>query len=247
MKASLHPFYCLVLTTLGCAALLVGCQAPGKPGPAEERPEQVTDFTHLYKQNCAACHGENGQHGLAVSLNNPAYIAIAGEEAIRRATAQGGPGKLMPAFARQFGGTLTDRQVEILAAGIVQRWGRPRDFTGLTPPPYATTLSGNAEAGKVFYAGTCARCHDAVLKGTGPVTDSAYLALISDQGLRTAILSGHAEEGMPDWRNIAATPLTDQQVTDIVAWLASQRKTPEPAMPAVSTAPIVATKEKSHE
>jgi len=28
---------------------------------------------------------------------------------------------------------------------------------------------------------------------------------------------------MPDWRSDAAQPLTDQQVTDIVTWLASKR------------------------
>jgi hypothetical protein len=29
---------------------------------------------------------------------------------------------------------------------------------------------------------------------------------------------------MPDWRGFAKQPLTDSQVTDIVAWLSSQRK-----------------------
>jgi cytochrome c oxidase cbb3-type subunit 3/ubiquinol-cytochrome c reductase cytochrome c subunit len=35
---------------------------------------------------------------------------------------------------------------------------------------------------------------------------------------------------MPDWRNDSAQPLTDQQVTDIVAWLASHRA-PNPGQP----------------
>jgi cytochrome c oxidase cbb3-type subunit 3/ubiquinol-cytochrome c reductase cytochrome c subunit len=28
---------------------------------------------------------------------------------------------------------------------------------------------------------------------------------------------------MPDWRSDAAQPMTDQQITDILAWMASKR------------------------
>jgi cytochrome c oxidase cbb3-type subunit 3/ubiquinol-cytochrome c reductase cytochrome c subunit len=209
--------------------VLAGCHAPGKPGAAEPRPDRVMDFAKLYKQNCAACHGEDGKRGLAVSLSNPVYIAIAGKDAILNATAKGGPGKLMPAFAKSYGGALTDAQIEVLADGIVRYWGQPQLLAGKNPPSYAATLAGDASAGKADYTAYCARCHAAEATDkthmAGPIADANYLALISDQGLRTAILSGQPEEGMPDWRGIAPKPLTDRQVTDMVAWLASLRKT----------------------
>ena len=41
-------------------------------------------FRTLYKANCAACHGENGRDGAAISLANPVYLAIAGEENLRQ-------------------------------------------------------------------------------------------------------------------------------------------------------------------
>jgi cytochrome c oxidase cbb3-type subunit 3/ubiquinol-cytochrome c reductase cytochrome c subunit len=225
--------------------VLAGCRAPGKPEPAEPRPDQVTDFAKLYKQNCAACHGEEGKRGLAVSLANPVYIDLAGKEAIRNATAKGGPGKLMPAFAKRYGGLLTDAQIEALADGIVLHWGHPQLLAGQSPPSYAATLHGDAVEGKAAYTAYCSRCHDADAKThtAGPITDANYLALISDQGLRTAILSGRPEEGMPDWRGIAPKPLTDPQVTDIVAWLASLRK----AQASPNTATPATDKEKSHE
>ncbi len=231
----------IALAGLGSMVLVIaGCRAPGKPaaGPEVLRPQQVMDFNTLYKANCAACHGERGHHGNAVSLANPVYLAIAGRDAVYNATAKGGPGKLMPAFAQSHGGELTDQQVEILVDGIERRWGQPGLLAGTNPPPYAATLQGDAAAGAADFTTYCARCHGgengagnaAAPAGAkeptihaGPVTDPDFLALISDQSLRSTILAGRPDEGMPDWRGFRARPLTDQQVTDIVAWLATKR------------------------
>jgi cytochrome c oxidase cbb3-type subunit 3/ubiquinol-cytochrome c reductase cytochrome c subunit len=230
------------LAALGSLSL-AGCHAPGKPEPEVARPEQLQDFAPLYKQNCAACHGEEGRSGLAVSLANPVYIAIAGKQAILNATAKGGPGALMPAFARKHGGTLTDQQVEILAEGIIHHWGRSGVLGGETPPSYAATLTGDTSAGETAFHAYCARCHSASNESqpasvkkidAGSLTDPSYLALISDQSLRSTILSGRPDEGMPDWRGFTSHPLTDQQITDIVAWLASQRKTEKISRPGAS-------------
>jgi cytochrome c oxidase cbb3-type subunit 3/ubiquinol-cytochrome c reductase cytochrome c subunit len=61
----------------------------------------------------------------------------------------------------------------------------------------------------------------------GSLVDPAYLALISDQGLRSLIIAGQPEDGMPDWRSdrtgAGSRAMTDKEVTDIVAWLASHR------------------------
>ena len=58
----------------------------------------------------------------------------------------------------------------------------------------------------------------------GSIVDPSYLALISDQNLRSIIIAGRPDEAMPDWRSDCSnTPMTDQQITDILAWLASKR------------------------
>ena len=51
----------------------------------------------------------------------------------------------------------------------------------------------------------------------------AYLALVSDQYLRSTIIAGRPGDRMPDWRSYTPQPLTDQQITDVVAWLTSKR------------------------
>jgi cytochrome c oxidase cbb3-type subunit 3/ubiquinol-cytochrome c reductase cytochrome c subunit len=194
----------------------------------------VLDFPTLYKANCAACHGENGRNGAAISLANPAYLAVVGEEKLRDITAKGVPGKLMPPFVRSAGGMLTDQQTGVLAHGIVQQWSRPDLFAGQNIPTYQATQTGDVSRGQQAFGIFCARCHGAGGEGTfsdakkgggkvGSIVDASYLALISDQGLRSITIAGRPDEGMPDWRSDASQPMTDQQITDIVAWLASKR------------------------
>jgi len=240
--SSRNALCALALATVAFAP--VGCGTiPGRPGPGPEvvRPEQVLDFAALYKQNCAACHGENGRNGAAISLANPVYIAVAGEDQLRNVIAKGVPGKLMPAFAKSAGGMLTDDQVSVLAQGIVKQWGNSSLFAGQILPPYQATLPGNAEHGFETYSVFCARCHGANGEGgpadgnahsskgkLGSIVDPSYLALISDQNLRSIVIAGRPDEEMPDWRNdvpqsMPANPMTDQQITDILAWMASKR------------------------
>ena len=242
------------LALFALCIVLAGCgPAHGRPGPGFEvpRPDRVVDFPTLYKQNCAACHGEKGQNGAAISLANPVYLDLAGEARLRDVIAKGVAGKLMPAFAASAGGMLTEQQVSALAHGIVQQWGKPNLFTGQNPPPYRSSLAGNADHGLAAYGVFCARCHGATGEGgpadgkplsskplppatrsgwLGSLVDPSYLALISDQNLRSITIAGRPDQQMPDWRNDARQPMTDQQVTDILAWLASKR-VPNPGQP----------------
>jgi mono/diheme cytochrome c family protein len=220
----------------GVCAVSIGCsRIPGRPGPGPEvgRPEALLSFPALYKENCAACHGENGKNGAAISLANPVYLAVAGEANLERVTAMGVRGTLMPPFAKSAGGTLTDQQVGVIAQGLLQ-WGRADLLAGQSVPPYASALSGDVGRGQLAYAAFCARCHGASGEGiagdsktgagkVGSIVNSSYLALISDQGLRSIVIAGRPEDGMPDWRSDGTQPLSDQQITDIVAWLASKR------------------------
>jgi cytochrome c oxidase cbb3-type subunit 3/ubiquinol-cytochrome c reductase cytochrome c subunit len=193
----------------------------------------VLDFATLYRQNCSACHGDNGKSGAAIALANPVYLAIAGSANIQRITADGVPGTAMPPFSKSKGGMLTDQQIAVLGQGMEQAWGNPAALATQTPPAYAST-PGDATQGQKTFATFCARCHGADATGastngivTGSLVDPSYLALITDQGLRSIILAGQTEQGPHDWRSYltgpSARPMTDQEVTDTVAWLASHR------------------------
>ena len=190
-------------------------------------PSQILDFDTLYAQNCAGCHGAQGRGGASIALANPVYLAIVDENAVRKIVANGARGTSMPAFAQSAGGMLTDQQVEAITSGIFSRWGNKHLLDGANPPSYAAKAAGNADYGKLAFATYCASCHGAEGGGTpkgSAITNDSFLALVSDQGLRTIVITGRPELGAPDWRsNVPGHPMTDQEITDVVAWLASRR------------------------
>ena len=162
-------------------------------------------------------------------MANPIYLAVAGEATIRKITANGVPGKLMPSFEKSAGGTLTDQQIDSLVNGILA-WGNP-DAAGTSHPPYAATAKGDPTQGQKTFADFCASCHGADGKGAkdapGSIVDPSYLALVSDQSLRSTIIAGRPDQRMPDWRSDiqgqGARAMNGQEITDVVAWLAAHR------------------------
>jgi mono/diheme cytochrome c family protein len=202
--------------------LLAGCdRLPGRPLEADRplRPRDVRDFARLWRENCAGCHGADGTLGPAPALANPVYSGWVDDATLTRVAAQGVPGTSMPAFARSAGGSLTDEQITLLVRGMRSRWASAPAASAL--PPYAGG-GGDVARGATVYQRRCAACHDQARPGS--VIDPAYLALVSDQGLRTAVVAGRPDLGMPDWRGEGANePLSPQEVSDVVAWMASHR------------------------
>jgi cytochrome c oxidase cbb3-type subunit 3 len=210
------------------AIVLAGCDSlPGRPTQADLplRPTNVTDFARLYGENCAGCHGADGKSGAAIAMNNPVYLAIVDDASMRRVITNGIPGTAMPPFAQSAGGSLTDHQIDLLIAGIRKDWSGAAD-AGAGAPPYSSSTQGDSNSGAQVFATNCQSCHGRDGKGGsgGSVVDPSYLALVSDQYLRTIVIAGRPELGHPDWKDAAGgQPLTAQQVSDIVAWLASKR------------------------
>ena len=208
------------LALAGCDILPVKARAPG--GEETASTQQMMSFDALYGRQCAGCHGTGGRLGAARPLNDPVYLALVPAERLRHVIAEGVPGTAQPAFATSAGGGLTEEQIDALVQGLVRTWARPEATKSVQVPPYAAA---------------CAGCHGADGRGgpkAGSVMDPSYLALVSDQYLRTTVIAGRADLGMPDWRGyISGRPLAPGEISDVVGWLVAQRR-PVPGRPVAS-------------
>ena len=211
------------------AAGLASCGLPGRRAAETPviRPSEVTDFRVLYRKNCSGCHGIDGQGALTVAIGSPVYLTIADNATIRRVVEQGRSGTAMPAFGQNVGGLLTEAQVDVLVRGIRERWARPGALGSDKPPAYAASQPGDTARGHDVFTTFCSSCHGSDGRGgrAGSIVDTSYLALVSDQHLRTLTITGMPALGAPDWRgNVPGKPMSDADVTDVVAWLAAQRQ-----------------------
>jgi mono/diheme cytochrome c family protein len=213
------------------AVAVSGCRnSPGYPKPEADvlRPENQLNFDALYKQNCSACHGGEGKNGAAIDLANPEYQALVDDESLKGWIGGGMTGTQMPAFAIWAGGALTNVQINVIVRGMRQNWLRSGVLGGAKPPKYKQDGSGEVLRGRRSYEIYCAPCHKASKQ---QVTSPDYLALVSNQALRSIVIAGRPDIGHPDWRNDKpGTPLNEDDVTDIVAFLASLRS-PTPGQP----------------
>jgi mono/diheme cytochrome c family protein len=182
----------------------------------------MKNFAELYDANCIACHSNGKTVAASIGLNNPVYLAVAPKEVLQKVIAEGIPGKPMPGFSKAKGGELTDEQINILADGI-SAWGKGETASEL--PPYAAA-PGDAQRGESVFTQNCAGCHGKAGTGdkAGSVVDGTYLTLVSDQYLRSVVIGGRPELGMPNYReDVKGTPMTPDQISDVVAWLISHR------------------------
>jgi len=227
------------------AGWAAGCDLPGQPGTNDRYvpPQNERAFRVLFQRNCVGCHGADGLSGPAPPLNDKLFLALIPDTELQRVISEGRPGTLMPAFATARGGQLTAEQVKVLAEGIKPHWGSAEPAPSGAPAYLFTQTNaeraGSKEDGIKVFARACASCHGDHGEGgndgvgtdgrsVGAINQAEFLALISDQALRRLVITGRPELGMPDYsspegRPRGFKPLNSQEVTDLVALLASWR------------------------
>jgi cytochrome c oxidase cbb3-type subunit III len=220
-------FILLALCAVNGLIGLSGCdQLPGKPKLSDrwQPPEAEKNFRVLFTGNCQACHAGEANIGAAISMRDPLYLAVVPRDVLRKVIVEGIPGTTMPGFLKANGGDLTDEQVDIIVNGILD-WGKSAQIAKANLPPYSAPL-GDANRGSEVYNRFCASCHGQVGQNgkAGSILQPDYLQLVSDQYLRSVTIAGRPELGMPNYQNLVPNqPMSDQDIADIVGWLASHR------------------------
>lgn len=179
----------------------------------------------LYRENCAACHGEQGQGQVGPALNSKEFLGTTLDEVLFSLIRTGVPGTVMPAWGQAFGGPLTDEQVSQVVASI-------RAWEPTAPEILPVSIEPDPVRGATTFAETCFVCHGE--NGTGTeraprLNDPATLRDFDDAWYRNTISHGRPAQGMPTW----GTVLSPAQIDDVVALIAAWREGLE-VMPQIS-------------
>jgi cytochrome c oxidase cbb3-type subunit III len=223
-----------------------GCdRLPGKPKESDRwvAPDAIKDFKELYSTNCSACHGDDTAIGPSLSVQNPLYLAVVPKDVLKKVIAEGIKGAAMPGFAKSNGGQLTDEQIDILVNNLTGK-AASQQSAGSNLPPYSAPL-GDADRGSEAYNQYCASCHGQAGQGgqkAGSIVNPDYLHLVSDQYLRSVIIAGRPELGMPNYQEFVKNqPMSPEDIANVVAWLASHRQSESEASAAVSPTATVSS------
>lgn len=86
-----------------------------------EHAALLSSGSQLWGLNCASCHGDTGQGVDAPALNSLEFLKNVTDEQIHGIVAGGIPGTEMPAWWNEYGGPLTDQQIEAVVT-YVRAW-----------------------------------------------------------------------------------------------------------------------------
>ena len=174
------------------------------------RPTRSRTSIVLYAKNCAGCHGPDGKGGAAIPLADPVFLAIADDARHSPDRNHRSTGHSDAGLRKSAGGMLTDKQIDcdrrrnpLLGEARSPQASR----TSLPTPPRPLAIP---RAAQQVYATYCSSCHGPDGRGgtkASSIVNGSYLALVSDQNLRTIVIVGRPELGAPDWRiNVPGSP-----------------------------------------
>ncbi|MCX8061457.1 MAG: c-type cytochrome [Anaerolineales bacterium] len=207
-------------------------------GHAQTSEDPVEIGRILYGENCAVCHGLDGQGRVGAQLAKD-WPSLRPDRAIASIIANGISGSAMPAWSQSKGGPLRDDQIEAIVAYILT-WesGGPRILPPtptpvprppLTPPP---DIQGDPNRGATLYDQNCAVCHGANLEGrVGATLAKNWPSIRPDQSIRNVIANGIQGSAMPAWSKAKGGPLSEREIDDLVAFILTQAKPAEAFRP----------------
>jgi cytochrome c oxidase cbb3-type subunit 3 len=244
------------LITLLIGIVIIVAAVHFSPAAAQEcdDPEVIALGASVYIENCAVCHGEDGQGRIGATLAKD-WPSIRPDLRVRETIANGAPGALMPAWSQANGGPLTEEEIDAATCYILS-WQTgepfvpiplPTQITGpvLTPPPGVT---GDPNNGAALYQHNCAVCHGTQGEGRiGATLARDWPSFRPDLRVKSVISSGVEDAAMPAWSQANGGPLTEDEIDDITAYILSWESaqaiepspTPEPSPGFLSGWPLI--------
>lgn len=178
----------------------------------------------LYRANCSACHGANGEGAIGNSLNSPTFLAIASDAFLRDTIVYGRPNTAMPAWREFNAQELSD----LLA--YLRGWQPIRaDVTvALSLCDGSESATVSAAIGRTLFGANCVMCHGDDGSGDlGPSLNSpSFLTVVPDSYLIETLVHGRREAGMPSWPQLSSEDLASL-VRYVRTWQSEPSKSPD--------------------
>lgn len=218
----------LFILLVGITILLASVQFSPASAQDCEDPEVIALGASVYIENCAVCHGEDGQGRVGATLAKD-WPSIRPDLRVKETITNGVPGGLMPAWSQANGGLLSEEEIDAVTCYILS-WETggpfvavplPTQITGpvLTPPPGVT---GDPNNGALLYQQNCAVCHGEQGEGRiGEVLAKPWSSARADLRISETIATGVAGTFMPAWGQANGGPLTEDEIDDITAYILS--------------------------
>lgn len=182
----------------------------------------------LYRANCAACHGVNGEGGIGNSLNSPTFLAVASDAFLRDTIIHGRPNTAMLAWREFNSQELSDllafmRQWQPVRSDVTTALKMCRD----RPDGEMSDRGVSSDIGRILYKANCVMCHGQDGAGDlGPsLNTQEFLTVVPDDYLLDTLINGRPGTGMPAWRH-----LSNEDVASLVRYLRTWQA--EPSKPA---------------
>lgn len=190
---------------------------------AQEDTGDPTRGGELYVENCAMCHGIEGQGRIGASLDSFPGIQI--DSTLRQAISEGIEGSVMPAWLQSEGGPLTGEDVDDIVAYIAESFAGTEPIapapTYIAPviPPLPEVV-GDPSQGAVDYQANCTVCHGDQGQGRfGKPLAQSWPGNQPEVFIRQVIREGISGSVMPGWSQDLGGPLSDEEIDNVTAYI----------------------------
>lgn len=189
-----------------------------QPSLAESKGED------LYLENCAICHGTDGQGGMGIPLSLDDFLNSASEDYIKKSIRLGRPNRIMPSFY-----WMPESDINEIVA-YLGSWRK-------SPAPHwdSKPVNGDQLAGGLLYKNKCASCHGEDGRGgkgsglhfsrsigmiiTPPaLNNQGLLNSAPDAMLHYIITNGRKDTPMPSANKLG---LSKTDINDLVSYIRS--------------------------
>ncbi len=207
-----------LLILLGFAAYLMLEDARVEEAAEHLADEREDHGREIFNEQCASCHGSNGEGGIGTALNNKTLLQTTHDDIFFSVIRSGVPSTDMPAWSVDYGGALTDEDIRSAVAYI-------RSWEATAPVIEPAVFVPSAEEGALIFDTNCATCHGENGVGTGfapTVNDPAKLGMVDEAWLSDMLKFGRPAQGMPSYGTILSEQQSDHLLTLFSAWGAGE-------------------------